>query len=211
VVAPSENRGLTEAEKRKIVDEERFRLDVRKQFDPPAARSRALAFLNSPLGLLLASSVAITGVGALYTERQAALREKESRRQQIGRLFVEHDYRASQADYYVRDIIDRRSPTRGSSCTILWRIVAGDREYQPTAVEFRNLRWVGVVSQIGLIAGVPTEHVNSNLIALENYTFTRRCDDMAFDPRVVVQNLQCFTERARGTTGQEPRILPGCE
>ena len=201
--------GLPEPERRRIIEEERLRRRIREDLEASGGRSKVLSFFNSPLGLLIVSSVAVTGVGALYTERQAQLRENEAKRQQLGRLIIEHNYRASQAAYYARDITNPQSPTRSFSCTFLWRAVQGDREFQPTAPEFRNLRWLGVVSQIGLIANIPIDRSATNLVALENFT-TNRCADRRADPLMFVRPLQCFTGEARSAVGEEADSLPWC-
>jgi|ERR1700680_1941589 len=83
-----QRRGLTNAQKERIREEEVYRLEVRRALESqarPSHSTRLLAILNSGLGLFLLSTIFVSGFSWCYTEiasaaaKRAALEETGSK------------------------------------------------------------------------------------------------------------------------------------
>lgn len=200
---------LTPEQKDRILQEELFRQRLREEIAPVRPRSPILSFLNSPFGLLLMSSIVIAGLGKLYNDVEANRDRDRIRQQQVAKLAVENDFRAFQANSLIADIEKGDRASARQSCADLNALVLGVDRYHSTAVEFSNLRWLGVVTQIGLLANVPTAESRAGLLRLENYV-SADCAPQKLPPAKLVQPLQCLTAQAQRAVGQTAMAVPGC-
>ena len=88
---------MTDEDRRKIIEEEVFREEARKKLSEPTDRKgRALAFLNSGLGLWLLSSVALTLISFALTKIQTDLKNSSDIKARVEFLTLEGTLRMAQ-------------------------------------------------------------------------------------------------------------------
>lgn len=119
--------------------------------------------LNSPIVLFLLSSVVLTTVTQIYSDRQAAAQAAASNRAEVGRLLLELEFRVTrlrQAGLFLRALLegdmgpaaDAVEPMRGSMIKII-STTNGTTGYSPTATEFKDTHLISLMQQIDLKSG----------------------------------------------------------
>lgn len=188
---------LSDLEKERIIAEERFRRQIRDELDPPKPpRSRLGQMLNAPLGLLLVSSVLISGVGALLGKYNADNQAAAQQRQELSKHLVEHNYRLVRAAYMARFVGTTESGQ--STCVNLYQLLDGIPTYQPTMPEFQGQKWLGVVWRIGWLSGAnraTTSAANDALVELDGFV-RRDCREGAERAQALLTPLRPFAEAA---------------
>ena len=106
-----------------------------------------MEFFNSPFGLFLLSSVLIAGLSRAYTDMQARNDAQRSTRAALIELLTELDLRATQAEYYAKQVESGPPELRVPNCVLLWRLVSGDPAYQPSSPGFYKVHWLGLLSR----------------------------------------------------------------
>jgi hypothetical protein len=132
---------------------ELIRDEIRKVDPPP---SRVWTLLNSPFGVFLISSVLLSGLGALYTNRLALIAEDRDKRDQISKYATEFIYRLSKLQKE-RDFLAKNKNDNGQSVALaVVRIVRGEEltinqgtiDFVPSLPEFKNTNLIVVVNRL---------------------------------------------------------------
>ncbi len=124
---------LSDADRERILLEERYRVQVRRQLEAATTSRRASlwAFANSNFALWLLSAVFLTGLGAAYNRYHEDAKEDAARRAVVERLDTEITFRISRVlaatrrlviagnrkrafEYELRTSTKRPSPSEGS-------------------------------------------------------------------------------------------------
>jgi hypothetical protein len=125
--------------------------------------TRLSGALNSPFALFLLSSVLISGVARLYTDHKQQLERDRARDQEIARLAIELDYRATQIGYLADRVASKSlaEADRTGNAVLLWRAACGERAFQPTIPDLKNIHSLALVSRLKLL-GVPHRGGNAS-------------------------------------------------
>ena len=131
---------------------ELIRDEIQKADPPP---SRFWTFLNSQFGIFLFTSVLLSGVGALYTDRLARIGEDQNRKDQITKYIGEFRHRLSKLKKE-RDIFARHKEADQSVPLSVVRIVRGEEvtldkwtvDFVPTIPEFKDVNLIVVVNRL---------------------------------------------------------------
>lgn len=107
-------------------------------------------FFNSPLGLLVVSSVVIAGLGNLYTERKHGLDESARIKAEVLKIATEMDIRITEMIMLDSQIMNplTSSQERQDSSIYIWRITVGDVKYTPSLPEFKDMHFSGLISRL---------------------------------------------------------------
>lgn len=136
----------------RIAGEERLRFRLRKEFErekKDTSGSKLLKFLNSAFGLLLFTSIFVTGLGGFFTWWSQRAKETESRLQMERKLMAEFDFRLYAIDVWISHIAQTADVERKGVYTIfVYRAARGEKEFQTTLPQFKNEDWAGIVSQL---------------------------------------------------------------
>jgi hypothetical protein len=84
---------LSPEEKAKITAEERYRIALRKELDPPKEKNKKWEFLNSTFGIWLFSSIVLGLITWGYTTWTDSRKAKEQKKEAINQIDVEITYR----------------------------------------------------------------------------------------------------------------------
>lgn len=136
----------------RIAEEERLRFQLREELQKEkkdVSGSKFLKFLNSAFGLLLFTSIFVTGLGGLWTWWNQRVKETESRLQNERKLMAEFDFRLYAIDVWIGHIAKTTDLERKGVYTIfVYRASRGEKEFQTTLPQFKNEDWAGIVSQL---------------------------------------------------------------
>ena len=164
-------------DRRRIDEQTREQLRADLTATRSAERGGLLSFLNSPFGLFILSSVVLAGLGKFYTDIQARSEERRATRSALIELLSEMDLRSTQALYFARQVDQGPEDTKSYYCVLLWRVLVGDPEYQPTSPSFKNVHWVGLLSKVRVLTDEPdTNQAVRAVNRLELGTNGGRCD-----------------------------------
>lgn len=170
---PDALRALTDQDVQRIAAEERLRTRLRSEFDlKPKQESRSSwwAFLNSPFGLFLLSSVVLAGLTGLYTQIQYYSRQLEVRNQEILKITTELKYRLEQVKHFSAEMKLDAPENKINASRFIWYTVRGGPEnYRASLPEFSGTTTYGLVSRLrllGVTAG--TEAALNAVLGLED-------------------------------------------
>ncbi len=119
--------------------------------------SRTWMILNSPFGLFLLSSVLLSGVVRLYSDRQQRAEKERAREQEVVKLATEFDYRVTQIRYLASHLLSAglSEPDRVGHAVLIWRVVIGEQAFQPTVPEYKTTHSLALVSRLKLLGISP--------------------------------------------------------
>jgi hypothetical protein len=110
---------LGEQERLRIRVEEIYREEVRKEITKPKTLSgRLLAFLNSPFGIYVLSSVLVAGVTYVYSQHKETLEKERSKQEELTKLADEIAFRERQLDDVLRLAEDASTTLTNSASTV---------------------------------------------------------------------------------------------
>lgn len=131
--------------------------------DRPPTRDTLWKWLNSPFLLFLLSSVVLTTVTRIYTDRQAKAQAAIANRADVGKLLLELEYRITrlrQSGLVLRDILDGKNGPRANlggpvhdTMINIVRVANGTNGYNPISAEFKDTHIVSLMQQIDLKSG----------------------------------------------------------
>jgi hypothetical protein len=162
----------------RIIAEETFRAKIHDELFPPSpAESKFHKLLNSPLGLLLVSSVAIGGFGKLYADNRERVEKENTARQEVLKLTAEFNHRYQ----YAADLVRKLKAAQGkadevqSISILLWRVIVGDKAFMPALPEYKENHWGGILARmeaLGVSASTEVEGAIYDLdFANKNWSF----------------------------------------
>lgn len=144
---------LSDSRVQAIYEEEKLRKDIQNKINPPPKQPFIWGFLNSTFGIFLLSSVVITGLSKLYSDYHAYTERKSQTYTQLTALITEFDYRTREMSYFIRRLSEPNmtSDDRQGHGVLIWRVVIGHSDYQPTLPEFKGVHWLGVATKMRLV------------------------------------------------------------
>ena len=171
-------------------------------------------FLNSSFGLWLCSAIFISGAGALYTNFQASVSERQKKEEIIARLDMEISYRFSRffdqmnalAD--TRGVVNPKTEPRlrtGKSKADTVRVFAGLRENGSTALgylypEFRAVGLQTLLASLrGHLTGPKRDEVDQAMAQLANRFWDERLDFANLNLVAGTVNKEMLASRWRGS------------
>jgi hypothetical protein len=162
----------------------RIRADFERLASPPVRR-QLTTFINSPLGILLISSVLIAGMGRLYANYVSHSQKLLHRRTELTKILTEIDYRIAQIEFWQRQLSIEN--TNGPEIQI-WRIVRGDREFSASQRDFQGLSFYGVFLRTRLYDyNVASPDTMRSMFALERlgYQMKWTYDAKTIEPELI--------------------------
>jgi len=151
--SPTPRPVLTDDEIQRIAEEERLRFRLRSELDPPSKdkQSKLLAFLNSPFGLFLLSSVLLAGLTGFFAQLQSHARQIEARNQDIIKITTELKYRMSWLKHFSKEKKEIPGNELAAS-RFIWYTVRGDpKYYAPSGPEFSSVTSYSLISKLRLL------------------------------------------------------------
>lgn len=206
-MSENDKASLSDEEIKRIVYEEKLRIRIRSELEPneKGKKLKIWKFLNSPFGLLLLSTIFISGVGKLYTDFQQKMRDNLRNNQEMFKLATEYSYRLEKIKhhFYALENGNLAKVEAQSHSIFIWRIVTGDKAYSPSLPGFLNLKMFGIINQLRLF-GV-SEYSNQAKTALIDIEYAKS-DEWIFDLKRLKNNISIL-ELYHNTLQQEIDFL----
>lgn len=157
---------------RRITEEERLRASLKVQLEKDRTkedepRSTIWKFLNSSFGLLLFTTVVVTGLGGLFTVVSQHVKDRQNLYQQEKKLLAEYDFRLNQIDSFMTVIPQLKDEdNQGGFIQYVQRIANGDATFQPGLPEYRQVHMAALVIQLDSL-GI-SDNATQAIAATEN-------------------------------------------
>ncbi len=200
---------LSKEKLHEIEIEEHFRFQTRRTLETSAAsghpRDRLWRFLNSSFGLFLCSSVVLASITGLYSSCTQRHERRLAAGAEINEIIVEIDYRVRQMEFWRSRLAVEPSDTTPE--VNIWRILVGNKEYQPTLPVFERSHAYGLVFRLDRL-GVRSNNkaALTTIVELENLgrRVEWRYDAKTVDP--LLERLRTYRdslvrELNRGSSG----------
>jgi hypothetical protein len=143
----------TEALKKRILDEELYRVEIRKALEEKkqddVTESPTWKILNSNLVIVVVTSIFVTGFGTWLTWLHQSHAEKIQTQRLEKKLLAEFDLRLVEIRGAVAEV--KRTTNdgeKGSYLMYAYYAARGTPEYQPTWPEFKGTHMAGLVIQL---------------------------------------------------------------
>jgi hypothetical protein len=135
----------------RIREEEAFRAQVKRELEGQKADGKITPwkFLNSNLGILIVTSIFVTGLGSLFTLWNQKHDSADARRKEERKILDEYDMRLNEIKYYAAGIEQATDDDQRSQLLMyVWYAARGTQEYQPALPEFRGAHMAGLIVQL---------------------------------------------------------------
>jgi hypothetical protein len=135
----------------RIFQEERVRLQIKTQLESTAADKKLTfwTFLNSGVGLLILTSLLVTGLGTALGWWHEGFQRRQTRLEAARKLFAEYDARLGQIRTYTAEVAQTPdADKKGELIMYEYYAARGTPEYQPTSPDFRGVPLTGILVQL---------------------------------------------------------------
>lgn len=143
----------------RIREEKSFRAQIKRDIESQKTGEKITLwkFLNSNLGILIITSIFVTGLGSLFTLWNQKHDAAEARRREQRKILDEYDMRLNEIKFHTSAIEQATNDVRREQLLMyVWYAAHGTQEYQPALPEFRGAHMAGLVVQLEGLGDVDT-------------------------------------------------------